>query len=652
MSNFTARFSLYRALLILVVLLIGLGLLLSAFQRHNELIFALRGKDWQMAPASSFDEAQPPQSGWQRYSTQKLETEQSYWLRIPLPSAKLTDPYLQIRNFASMKVYERGSVQYEYVHTAFDKRIKNGFSWKLVPLSAPLPDELYMLVRYSKHFPIDGRIELGNKADLLDAMFRYDIDNLILGFLLLFCSLIGLGLYASQRESLYLYFALLSFTGGYGALVCNHLFMVIWDTPVPGHFQDACMPLGAYALVGAISKLYPNLYTRTLRLSRRLLLVYAALTLASALFSFTAYVQAIVAFAPLSLAIVVLVYWTMRTAYRLKQDIESVWMLAGFLSLITMVAIHMYRAALHTFVPQRIKFLLSWVFELPVDLLFWGLFAFVVCLIRVIVHRYTAMNRQLTEFNRTLEQAVQTRTAQLRERKEQLEAAHENLETSMRENAEALAEAMRLEERHRITGSIHDTVGHTLSATIVQLEAAKRLIDHDRPLTEEKLSSAQSLIRTGLEDIRRFVRILREDGSYYDLVGSIGALFRDAEHSRGCTVEYDPSTLPTALDTLQKRVVFQTLQQGIELGAKMNLGRPCDFRLSVQADAEEIGLRFTLLNASLPSAADLEFGLQTIAERAERIGGNLIVEEDKSGFTLKLILPLVSHDSGELHRLG
>ncbi|WP_372633970.1 histidine kinase [Cohnella sp.] len=653
-SFWGSRFPLYRALAILIVLLIGFGFTLSAFQRNNELIFSLRGKDWQMAPAPSFSDARPPESGWQSYNTKEIRAEQAYWLRIPLPAAKLDDPHLQIRNFSSMKVYDRGTIHYEYAYNAADKRTKNGFSWKFIPLSAPLSDEIYLLVQYSKHFPIDSRIGLGNKADLLDAMFRYDIDNLVLGFLLLFCSLIGLGLFASQRDALYLYFSLLSFTGGFGALVCNHLFMVLWNSPVPGHFQDACMPVGAYAFIGALSHLYPDIYRRVLRFFRRLLLLYSALTIASALFSFAAYVQAVVAFAPLFLVVLSLAFWTMSTAYRAKQDVESVWILAGFLSLVTITGIHMYRVALYTFFPREVNALLRWMFELPVDLLFWGLFAFVVCLIRVIVHRYTAMNRQLTEFNRSLEQAVQTRTAQLRERKEQLESAHENLGASIRENAEALAEAMRLEERHRITGSIHHTVGQTLSATIVQLEAAKRLIERDRLLAEEKLESAQSLIRTGLEDIRRSVRILREDDSYYDLVGSLGALFRDAEQSRGCIVEYDfnSDSLPDTLDTLQKRVVFQTLQQGIDLGVKMNRGRPCSFRLSVHMDAAWMNLRFVRLDAAPPSAADLEFGLQTIAERAERIGGSLTSETDRLGFALKLSLPLVSHDSFDLHRLG
>ncbi|MFC4600701.1 sensor histidine kinase [Cohnella hongkongensis] len=605
-----------------------------------------------MAPASSFGETSPPESGWQPFQPKMIQDEQAYWIRIPLPDVQLDNPNLQIRNFANMKVYDQGKVRDEYVQSEADKRTKNGFSWRFVPLPAPLSDEVFTLVVYSKHFPVESRILLGDRADLVDRIFRQDIDNLILGSLLLFSSLIGVGLYASQRDSLYLYFALLAFSGGYGTLVCNHLFMLLWGSPLPGHFQDGFLPFGAYAFAGALSRLYPELAVRTLRVFKGLLLAYASLTFLCGLLRFDLYVQAIVGFAPLFLAILGVAYWVMRAAYRARRDAESVWILAGFLSLMTIAAIHMYRFSFFAYLPEEVKSLLRWMNRLPVDLLFWGLFAFVVCLIRVIVHRYTAMHRQLTEFNRSLEHAVQTRTAQLRERKEQLESAHESLGASLREQAEALAEAMRLEERHRITGSIHDTVGHTLSATIIQLEAAKRLISHDHSLAEEKLGAAQGLVRTGLEDIRRAVRMLREDDSFYDLAGSLGALFRDAEQSGGCVFRYEPLSLPTDLGTVQKRVVFQMLQQGIHLGTKRSADRPCEFRLDMQSDDESIRIRFVHLNAPKPPGAELEFGLNTVAERAATIGGQLSGENDSDGFALKLTLPLRSHDSFAMHTLG
>ncbi|MBO9597291.1 MAG: sensor histidine kinase, partial [Cohnella sp.] len=72
----------------------------------------------------------------------------------------------------------------------------------------------------------------------------------------------------------------------------------------------------------------------------------------------------------------------------------------------------------------------------------------------------------------------------LQERELELQEANARLAHSMKETAEANASTMVLEERHRLTGTIHDTIGHSLTATIVQLEAAKRLLSRDPQLAQ------------------------------------------------------------------------------------------------------------------------------------------------------------------------
>ncbi|QYR20507.1 response regulator [Paenibacillus sp. sptzw28] len=68
-----------------------------------------------------------------------------------------------------------------------------------------------------------------------------------------------------------------------------------------------------------------------------------------------------------------------------------------------------------------------------------------------------------------MEEMVGRRTTELQE-------AHLQLTESLRDSAEAMTAALVMEERQRIAYTIHDTVGHTLTATIVQMEAAKRLM--------------------------------------------------------------------------------------------------------------------------------------------------------------------------------
>ncbi|ABR47741.1 two-component sensor histidine kinase [Alkaliphilus metalliredigens QYMF] len=52
----------------------------------------------------------------------------------------------------------------------------------------------------------------------------------------------------------------------------------------------------------------------------------------------------------------------------------------------------------------------------------------------------------------------------------------------LKETSKALEEVALIKERNRIAHEIHDTVGHTLTTVLIEMEACKRLIDVDREL--------------------------------------------------------------------------------------------------------------------------------------------------------------------------
>ncbi|MFC5528792.1 sensor histidine kinase [Cohnella yongneupensis] len=634
-SAWQPHIPLVRTFLILLVLLSGVGWTLSVAQTKDDSIARLDVATWQWAPATSYDEIGAPSEGWHAYEPGSIVPTNIYWVRIPLPQTGLLDPHLKVNNVGSLKVYDGHSELFSYLLA----KINISYHWKMASLPSPLPPYIDMLLRYKSHGPITADAALGNKSDFIALMLRQDMDNLVLGVLLLFSGGISIGLYKTQRNRLYIYFSLLAFFGGYAALVRNELLQAIVDYPVLGYWQDACMPIATFAFVGAMREVFPGVHRRTLRVLWYVSLAVSALAVIGALISQRWYSLAILVYTPVFLVVFAAVYWTIWVAYRKRRDLESIWIMAGFSLLAAIALLHMYRFVVISYVPQWLAEETTAVDRMPKDLLFWGLFAFVVCLIRVILYRYMAMNRQLVEFNRSLEHVVHTRTHELQERTEQLQDAHERLAASMRENAEALAESMIMEERHRITGSIHDTVGHTLSDTVVQLEDAKLLISQDREQAELKLAVSQELLRKGLEDIRQSVRMLKEDAGHYDLTGAIGALIRETEQATGCTIGRRIGKLPGELSTLQKRLLFQTLQEGINIGLKQR--EPVRlFLLSVWSDPRETSVQLRLSYDGSPiSAADWGVGIRSLAEQADRLGGELKAADTDEGSCLTLTIP-------------
>jgi signal transduction histidine kinase len=79
--------------------------------------------------------------------------------------------------------------------------------------------------------------------------------------------------------------------------------------------------------------------------------------------------------------------------------------------------------------------------------------------------------------------------------------------------AEKIYELATAEERNRIAGEIHDTVAHRLTALLVQLQAARRIMasEGDAVAAVNNLEVCEALARESLDEVRYSVRAIRRD---------------------------------------------------------------------------------------------------------------------------------------------
>ncbi len=88
----------------------------------------------------------------------------------------------------------------------------------------------------------------------------------------------------------------------------------------------------------------------------------------------------------------------------------------------------------------------------------------------------------------------------------------------------------RLEERENISRNIHNSVGHSVTAAIVALDAAELLVTADPDRAGEKIRAANRRIRMGLDSIRQAVRILDGEESLLPVADFAGSLQELAEN--------------------------------------------------------------------------------------------------------------------------
>ncbi|MHA7964420.1 histidine kinase [Paenibacillus sp. CAU 1782] len=209
------------------------------------------------------------------------------------------------------------------------------------------------------------------------------------------------------------------------------------------------------------------------------------------------------------------------------------------------------------------------------------------------------------------------------------------LEKSIQANSETLAEMTLYAERNRIAQEIHDIVGHTLTSTVLQIEAGKRLMHVDVDQSQSRLGEAQNLIRHSLSEIRNSVHMLKED-KYYDIGQALRDLIHSTEQHAGARIQHKIEN-PEALSFMHKKVIYHALQEGLTNGLRHGLANEFSFSLLMEGNL----CRFTLQdNGAGMSRIEEGFGLRMMRDRVRQLKGNLHIQsEPGQGFALFIEMP-------------
>lgn len=156
----------------------------------------------------------------------------------------------------------------------------------------------------------------------------------------------------------------------------------------------------------------------------------------------------------------------------------------------------------------------------------------------------------------------------------------------LREAQAALEREAARRERQRIAREVHDVVAHTLTVTLLHVQAATRALDHDPDAVREALREAETLGRQSLADVRRTVGLLRAEDEgpdthalpdASDLPALIGS-FRAAGMRLDAEIDGDLAGLAPAPSLTLYRVVQEALAnaaghtQGAPVGVRVEVG--------------------------------------------------------------------------------
>ncbi len=205
----------------------------------------------------------------------------------------------------------------------------------------------------------------------------------------------------------------------------------------------------------------------------------------------------------------------------------------------------------------------------------------------------------------------------------------------------AQARAAALAERQRLAREMHDVLAHALSGLVLNLEGARLLAAQGGADSQvgEAIDRAHRLARTGLEEARRAIGMLRDDA----LPGPERLADLAAEFEAGTGVPCKVAVTGGSkrdLGTDGRLTLYRVTQEAL---TKIRKHARAD-RVEIRLAYEPSGTRLTIEDfdscRDRPAPADgTGYGLTGMRERAELLGGTLTAVPTGGGFLVELWVP-------------
>lgn len=188
-----------------------------------------------------------------------------------------------------------------------------------------------------------------------------------------------------------------------------------------------------------------------------------------------------------------------------------------------------------------------------------------------------------------------------------------------------LATRLLADEQRRLAGEVHDVVGHTLSASMLHLSAARLAIRDDPDAAIASLKRAEEHGRRSMEDIGSVVRLLRADEPSTSppspQLDDLPALI-DSFRAAGADISDTGADALGHLPVTAALSVYRIVQEGLTNAVRHGIGA-----IDLGIVRDEAAVRVTIEN-DRPDRSGLTSpgnGLVGMRERVQALGGSLEV---------------------------
>lgn len=228
-----------------------------------------------------------------------------------------------------------------------------------------------------------------------------------------------------------------------------------------------------------------------------------------------------------------------------------------------------------------------------------------------------------------------------KEEKERTDTLYRELLDAHRQLKQYTDEVNRLsviEERNRIARDLHDTLGHNMTALIMQLQMAEHLLKEEPSKADSLLLSSTKTAKESLAGIRAVVETLRGTDSAHASTDAIKRLTEDFAAKTGTSISLEIRGEADVKASAANTALYHIVQEAVTNAVRH--GRSTE--ISVFIEYTQGAVSFRVKDNGTGSESIKEgYGLKGIRERAEAFGGQVEYESGE-GFCVKGSLNMYS----------
>lgn len=242
---------------------------------------------------------------------------------------------------------------------------------------------------------------------------------------------------------------------------------------------------------------------------------------------------------------------------------------------------------------------------------------------------YFQHNEIVLPYRKQIKEEEEFEMSLKRDMRKQEHIYRENLENNMLRTENAL-----LEERARLSQTLHDKLGHNINGSVYQLEACKVLLEKDTKRVEKMIQAVIDNLRSGMDEIRFILR--KEQPKKHKLaIQELQTLCKGCEEKGiACTLQINE-----AVDQIPENYLEVILDNSFEAVSNALKYADCT-KITIEITKWNQFAQCMISDNGVGCNEIVEgMGLSGMRQRMRSIGG-ILEFESEIGFVVKMLFPL------------